>query len=136
MKVEFYNLNYSANLKYSVIVAKDDKGFVFVRHNSRNTWEIPGGHIEDGETALEAARRELIEETGAIDFDIKEVCIYSVQRDSTKSYGSLFYADIKKYSNKLEHEIIEVQSSKKLMEKLTYPFIQPQLFEKVLKTLT
>ena len=31
-----------------------------------NTWGFPGGHVELGETALEAAVRELAEETGVI----------------------------------------------------------------------
>ncbi len=36
-----------------------------VNHNER-TWEFPGGHIEGKETPLEAAKRELKEETGLI----------------------------------------------------------------------
>lgn len=33
-------------------------------------WELPKGHIEQGETELEAAKRETIEETGIKDFRI------------------------------------------------------------------
>ena len=38
------------------------------RHRERDTWEMQGGHIEANETPLEAARRELYEESGALEF--------------------------------------------------------------------
>ena len=36
---------------------------LFVEHPERG-WEIPGGHLEDGEQPEEALRREVLEETG------------------------------------------------------------------------
>ena len=41
----------------------------------KNGWDISKGHIEDGETPLEAAKRELYEESGASDFKIEPLLI-------------------------------------------------------------
>jgi 8-oxo-dGTP diphosphatase len=35
-----------------------------------NKWELPGGHVEEGETIYEALRRETIEETGLVVQDV------------------------------------------------------------------
>ena len=82
-----------------MIIAKTEGKWVFCRHRERDTYEIPGGHREPGETVLEAARRELQEETGATTFDIKPICVYSVKgktkvnkTDADISYGMLYYA--------------------------------------------
>lgn len=91
--------------------------------------------MEEGETPLEAAARELKEETGAIDYTLKEVCDYSVNRGEEKSFGRLFFSEIESYSATLEHEIAEVKSFKGLPENLTWPAIQPHLFEGVIKRL-
>ncbi len=56
-----------SKLTYSVISARFKGKWIFVRHQKRSTWEIAGGHIEEGETSFEAAGRELMEETGAVE---------------------------------------------------------------------
>ena len=122
-------------LKFAVIIAKTKGKWVFCRHRERNTYEVPGGHREPGETIEETAERELMEETGAVDFDIKPICVYSVKgktkvnkTDAETSYGMLYYADITSFEE-LHSEIAEILVTDTLVENWTYPLIQPKLLE-------
>ena len=54
-----------ARQKYAVIIAKHEGKLLWCRDKDRDTWEVPGGHIEPGETEKSAALREVLEETGA-----------------------------------------------------------------------
>jgi 8-oxo-dGTP diphosphatase len=48
-----------------VVINNEDKVLLLKMHNSgKSFWLTPGGKIEDGETPLQAAQRELFEETG------------------------------------------------------------------------
>ena len=53
----------------AVVMAFDGRGRVLLVRQFRlpvnkNLWELPAGCLDEGETALQAAKRELIEETG------------------------------------------------------------------------
>lgn len=48
-----------------VVVGKD--GRILVVNQNGNSWSLPKGGIEAGEEALDAARREIAEETGVTD---------------------------------------------------------------------
>lgn len=135
VKVKFFDPEFvpEGKLTYSVIAASRKGEWLFVKHRLRNTWEIPGGHIEEGESPYDAACRELGEETGALDFDLDCVATYSVEKEGQTGYGRLYYAEVKRSGSlKDDSEIAEVMSSGHLPNDLTYPDIQPELFLKVL----
>ena len=123
-EVKFYNSVDDALLKYAVIIAKYQGKWVFCRHRDRDTLEIPGGHREPGESILETARRELMEETGASEFTLKPVCVYSFN-----DYGMLYCAEITALEGGLHHEIREIYLTDGLPGRWTYPLIQPKLME-------
>ncbi|GEM_PF-461788 len=108
--------------RFVVIVAKKDDELIMVRHRNRETYEIPGGHVEENESLFEAAKRELYEETGALEFDIWPIGDYSVN----DSFGRLFGATITKLGPLPESEITEVTVLNDNMS-WTYDAIQPIL---------
>lgn len=128
IKVNFYDSVDDAKLKYAVIISKTNGKWVFCKHKQRDTYEVPGGHREEGEDILTTGKRELNEETGAVDFDIKPICVYSVDRGDTETFGMLYFADIRSFEE-IHSEIEKIIITDSLPENWTYPLIQPFLLE-------
>lgn len=142
IEVKFYEQADDALLKFAVIIARTDDKWVFCKHRQRETYEIPGGHREDGETIIETAKRELQEETGATDFTLKPICVYSVKgkkeayengNGEEESFGMLFFADIHMFEKELHSEIEKIIITEELADNWTYPLIQPRLIEEAVK---
>lgn len=132
--VKFYQPSFTPDTKitYSVIAAKFRNNWLFVRHKDRDTWEIPGGHIENFESPDQAAYRELVEETGAVRFTIECVATYSVTEAGKTGYGRLYLAKITQLGSLSgTSEIREVRIMDSLPANLTHPFIQPVLFQRI-----
>lgn len=135
VEVKFYDSIDDSLLKFAVIITKTGGKWVFCKHRERNTYEVPGGHRESGETILETAKRELREETGAIDFNIKPICVYSVKGKTRASeiideetFGMLYYAEVFSFEE-LHSEIEKIVITEDLVENWTYPMICPRLLE-------
>ena len=135
IEVKFYNEVADELLKFAVIISKTNGKWVFCKHKERDTYEVPCGHREEIENILETAKRELKEETGALDFTISPICVYSVtgknkvKETGEETYGMLFFADIKTFENELHSEMEKVLITDTLVENWTYPLIQPKLIE-------
>lgn len=135
VEVRFYDNVDDELLKFAVIISKTNGKWLFCKHRERNTYEVPGGHRESGEDILDTAKRELREETGAVDFTIKPICIYSVKGKTRVNenvddelFGMLFIADIFSFEE-LHSEIEKILITDKLVGDWTYPLIQPKLIE-------
>ena len=118
-------------LLFAVIAARYRGKWIFCRHKDRNTWEIPGGHREPGESIDSAARRELFEETGAIEAEISPVCAYAVTKEGITTHGMLYFAEISRMDPLPESEIGQITHLDVLPQQLTYPDIQPALYDRV-----
>lgn len=135
--VQFYDSVADELLKFAVIVSRSGGKWVFCKHKERDTFECPGGHREPGENILDTAKRELYEETGAIDFDLTPVCVYSVTAEDNfngeETFGLLCFAEIRSFETELHSEIEKIILTDEPVEKWTYPHIQPKLLAKIIE---
>ena len=129
-EVKLFDLDHCKEEEFTrVVCVCEYKGkYVFSYNKKRKGWEIPGGHIEEGETWQEAAKREMYEETGATKIELEPINIYKIT-----SYGLLCYCKILEMEElPKEFEMEKIMFSKTLPKDLTYPDSYKIFFETVI----
>lgn len=76
------------------VLVENDKGQLLLqRRSDTGEWCVPGGALEPGETYIEAAKRELKEETGILVSDLKLFGLYSgADREIHYPNGDVVYS--------------------------------------------
>ncbi len=115
------------------LIEKEDGGRVFLmerqyRHGSESvTLEFPAGLVEEGESALDAAKREFMEETG-YEGDLEELCSFNPNPAFMTNTQTIFLArNLRKTASQsldeneeIELEEVEVESVIENMGKGVY----------------
>ena len=87
-----------------VFLIKDGKKYLFQKRKNASIYAggyvLPGGHIEAGETVLEAARRELYEE---LDIQVKEADLEFKMVEPVADY-IVFFFEVKRYQGQIKNK--------------------------------
>ena len=90
-----------------VFYLKEDKEqILLIKHSNSGHWSFPKGHVEAGETEVETAVREIMEETGVnadIDTRFRTVVTYSPKKDVIKDVV-YFFATTDNYDTRNQEE--------------------------------
>ena len=108
----------------SGLVIKDGKALL-IFHPHIKQWFQPGGHIDDGEEPIQAAIREVFEETGVVCeslngfLDPLDIDLHEIPENPKKGEGAHLHIDLL-----FAMRVIEEQESPEGIEKAWVPFDQ------------
>ncbi len=122
MSMTEYPVGRLENIEYVAIFTRYQGKWVYSWHKHRKSYEHPGGHVEPNETPMEAAKRELYEETGITDCNIIPIWDYHYiwENGTGGNCGRVFYAEVNSLGTLPKSEMDHVKLFETVPEKYTY----------------
>jgi 8-oxo-dGTP diphosphatase len=82
-------------ITHSLVVAKNEQGFLLLYNKWKKQWELAGGMLDEGETLRECAVREMLEETNQTSAHFRFLGLMKFNlKNGSIEYGGLFSAFI------------------------------------------
>jgi 8-oxo-dGTP diphosphatase len=94
VKLSFKDHPFSCEPKHVWVICRYQDAWLLTKHKERGL-EFPGGNVEAGETAEEAAIREVKEETGADVKNIRYIGQYFVDGKRDTIIKNVYFAEVK-----------------------------------------
>lgn len=98
VKLSFQDHPFCKYPKHVWVICKFNEKWLLTKHKERG-FEFPGGKVEEGETAKEAAIREVKEETGGLVDRISYIGQYYVVGKTGDTIKNIYYAHISQLVN-------------------------------------
>lgn len=110
------------HIEFVVIFTRYRGKWVYCWHKYRQSFEHPGGHVEQGETPMEAARRELYEETGITDVRLLPLWDYEFVWENGEgcNNGRVYYAEAHSLGELPENEMGRIELFDAVPDNYTY----------------